>query len=94
MTNDRAKQLKPIALSDLPRSKVACYRIEDAVLRAVSPLRVESRGLAHAIEAQRSAVPAWCEPRAWERMIDRMLDWVAVNGNLELWWRLRQKKED
>lgn len=85
---------KPISLDMLPRSYVACHRIEDELLRRIRPLTVSSHGIHDSLEAQRSDPPAWCKAKAWERILGMMQGWTRAFGNLDMWWQLRQKEDN
>lgn len=88
---------KPITVDLLPRSKVACYRVEDEILTRIRPLAPHSPRaalLAALQQAQAETPPAWCDPAAWQIMAERMTSWVNVFGSLDLWWRLRHKRDE
>lgn len=88
------KAEKPITRGELRRSKGACYRIEDELLRRIRPLHVESKDLHEAIERVIHGPPDWCEPRAFYAIGRRMQNWVTTFGDLKLWWKLRQQKDE
>jgi hypothetical protein len=92
------KAQQPIQLKDLPRSLGACYRIEDAIWRQLRDDGCSERSSAVtirlAIEDVRPRCPGWCEPKAWERIADMFVTWSEAFNSLELFWRLRRKRDE
>jgi hypothetical protein len=90
------KAPQPIHYKDLTRSLTACYRIEDAIWRLLRDEQCSERSSAVtirlAIEDIRQRCPAWCEPKAWERIADMFSSWATATNSLELFWKLRRKQ--
>lgn len=94
----RQPSLKPISCGLLAHSLGAGHRVEDALWRILRDMGcLEQSGAAvikHAMADARQDCPPWCEVPAWNLMADVIERWAVAHGSLEVFWKLRRKKED
>lgn len=92
------KAQQPIHRKDLTRSIVACHRIEDAIWRKLTAMGCDERSSTTVIHAAlvdvRRDCPTWCEQEAWGRIADSFATWAATFDSLQLFWRLRRKRDE
>lgn len=91
------KAQQPIRRKDLTRSIVACYKVEDAMWRKLQAFDCTEYSTAAdvrlALVSVRREWPSWCEREAWERIADMFASWATTFDSLQLFWRLRRKRE-
>lgn len=92
----KAKQ--PIQRSHLARSIIDCHRIEDAQWQRMVALGCTACSSAAdirlALVTIRRECPSWCERDAWDRIADSFVTWASIFNSLQLFWRLRRKREE
>lgn len=92
------KAQQVIRRKDLTRSIHACHRIEDAQWRKLEALGcgeyTPAVNIRLALASIRRECPSWCELSAWECIADSIAAWATTFDSLQLFWRLRRKRDD
>jgi hypothetical protein len=92
------KAQQPVRRSDLAHKIQACHRVEDAQWQKLQTLGCTEQSSAAdirlALVSVRRECPSWCEPAAWERIADTFATWATIFNSLQLFWRLRRKRDD
>ncbi len=85
-----------VSLEELRRSRVACYRVEDAIWSQLRGSGISERSPLEALRAAlaRTTPPEWCASDAWERMCKTFGNWAQTFGNLRTFVELRNAKDE